>query len=69
MVKKFIRSPNKIASKANITEITRKNSMRKLESKKKVMRGNNRAVPLVKGSLNNPRSGNFATKRKVSLLG
>ncbi len=69
MVKKFIVNPNKIGSKANITEITRKNSVRKLETKKTVMRGNNRAVPLVKGNLHKPRSGNFATKRKASILG
>jgi len=68
MVKKFIRNPALISNKANISEITRKNTVRQLETKKRVIRGNNRAVPLVRGSLNNPKSGNFATKRRVSRL-
>ena len=68
MVKKFIRNPALINNKANISEITKKNTIRKLETTKRVIRGNNRAVPLVRGSLNNPKSGNFATKRRVSRL-
>ncbi len=69
MVKKFIRNPNLIANKASISEITKQNSINKLETPKgKVIRGNNRAVPLVRGSLNNARSGNFATKRRKSRL-
>jgi len=68
MVKKFIRNPALISNKANISEITKKNTMRKLETPKKLIRGNNRAVPLVRGSLNNPKSGNFATKRRPSRL-
>jgi len=68
MVKKFIRNPALISNKANISEITKKNTMRKLETQKRIIRGNNRAVPLVRGSLNNPKSGNFATKRRPSRL-
>ncbi len=68
MVKKFIRNPALINTKANISEITKKNTTRKLETPKKLIRGNNRAVPLVRGSLNNAKSGNFATKRKPSRL-
>jgi hypothetical protein len=68
MVKKFIRNPALISNKANISQITKKNTMRKLETKKRVIRGNNRAVPLVRGSLHNPKSGNFATKRRPSRL-
>ena len=68
MVKKFIRNPALINTKSSIAEITKKNTIRKMETPKKLIRGNNRAVPLVRGSLNNAKSGNFATKRKPSRL-
>ena len=62
MVKKFTVDPSRALRKSNINEIIKNNAMRQLESKKRVMRGNNRAVPLVKGKLKNARSGNFGTK-------
>ncbi len=69
MVKKFIRNPALISTKADISAITKQNTIKKLETpKRKVLRGNNRAVPLVRGSLHNARSGNFATKRRLSRL-
>ncbi len=68
MVKKFIRNPALIANKADISKITKQNSINKLETTKRIIRGNNRAVPLVRGSLNNPKSGTFATRRRVSRL-
>ena len=68
MVKKFIRNPALINSKADISAITKQNSINKLETPKRIIRGNNRAVPLVRGSLNNAKSGNFATKRRKSRL-
>ena len=69
MVKKFIRNPALISRKSDISAITKQNTIKKLETpKNKIIRGNNRAVPLVRGSLNNPRSGNFATKRRRSRL-
>ena len=63
MVKKFIRNPAEISRKSSIASITKANTIAKLESPKKTIRGNNRAVPLVKGKLNNPRAGNFGSKR------
>lgn len=63
MVKAFIRNPAKISRKSSIAQITKANTIQKLESPKKILRGNNRAVPLVKGKLQNPRAGNFGSKR------
>jgi len=63
MVKAFIRNPAIISRKSSINEITKANTIKKLDTPKKLVRGNNRAVPLVRGNLNNPRSGNFANKR------
>lgn len=68
MVKKFIRNPALISNKADISAITKQNSINKLETPKKLIRGNNRAVPLVRGSLHNAKAGNFATKRRKSRL-
>jgi len=62
MVKKFIRNPALISTKSNISAITKKNTITKLETPKRIIRKNNRAVPLVKGKRNNPRAGNFGTK-------
>jgi len=62
MVKKFTVDPSRALRKSNINEIIKNNAMRQLQSKKTVMRGNNRAVPLLKGKKRNARSGNFGTK-------
>jgi len=64
MVKKFIINPSKIKNKADPTmmKFTKKGGVTQTG---KVIRKNNRAVPLnPKASLNNPKSGNFATKRR-----
>jgi len=67
MVKKFIRSPAKIARKADITTFSMVKQSKGITQKGKIIRANNRAVPLnPRASLNDPRSGNFATKRKVN---
>ena len=69
MVKKFIRSPAKIKRKFDISKTT--TVKRTAGTTTKVLiRAPNRAVPLnPKAPLNNPRSGNFATKRRGSRFG
>jgi len=69
MVKKFIINPSKIKNKAPPPMM----DFRKLGGKTqtgKIIRNNNKAVPLnPNASRNNPKSGNFATKRRTSKLG
>jgi len=69
MVQANIRNPSLISRKSSLSNIVKQNTIKKLETPKTIIRKNNRAVPLVKGKLNNPRAGNFATKRKVSRFG
>lgn len=70
MVKKFIRSPAKVKRAPEITKFTRSTGSQARTLTGKVIRANNRAVPLnASASLHNPRSGNFATKRRPSKLG
>jgi hypothetical protein len=64
MVKKFIVNPSQIKNKADITmfKITKRGGFTQTG---KIIRNNNKAVPLnPNASLNNPKSGNFATKRR-----
>lgn len=68
MVKKFIINPSKIKNKADIRmmKFTKKGGVTMTG---KIIRNNNKAVPLnPNASRNNPKSGNFATKRKRSRL-
>jgi len=70
MVKKFIRSPAKIERQADITTFSQVKQSKGMTQKGKLIRANNRAVPLnPQAPLNDPRAGNFATKRKVSKFG
>jgi len=63
MVKKFIRNPAKIINQKDLSEI-RVTGSKGITQKGKTIRNNNRAVPLnPQGSRNNPKAGNFATKR------
>ncbi len=69
MVKKFIINPSKIKNKADISmmKVTKKGGVTQTG---KLIRNNNKAVPLnPNASLNNPKSGNFATKRRANRLG
>ena len=70
MVKKFIRSPAKVKRAPEVTKFRRSMGTQAKTQTGNVIRANNRAVPLnANASRNNPRSGNFATKRRVSKLG
>jgi len=70
MVKKFIRNPAKIKRKSEITKFSLVKQTKGITSKRKLIRANNRAVPLnPRAPLRDPRAGNFATKRKVSRFG
>jgi len=70
MVKKFVRSPSKIARKSDISKMSIVKQTKGMTQKGQLIRANNRAVPLnPRAPLNNPRAGNFATKRKVPLIG
>jgi len=70
VVKKFIRDPAKIIRKADIMKVSFVKGTQAMTQKGKLIRANNRAVPLnPKAPLNDPRAGNFATKRRVSRLG
>jgi len=64
MVKKFIINPSKIKNKADPSMM----KFTKLGGRTmtgKIIRNNNKAVPLnPRASLNNPKAGNFATKRR-----
>jgi len=64
MVKKFIVNPSQIKNKADISmTVIRKRGG--ITQTGKIIRNNNKAVPLnPNASLNNPKSGNFATKRR-----
>jgi len=69
MVKKFIINPSKIKNKADpkMLEFKKKGGFTQTG---KVIRNNNKAVPLnPNASRNNPKSGNFATKRRAHRLG
>jgi len=69
MVKKFIINPSKIKNKADppMFEFTKRGGRTQTG---KVIRNNNKAVHLnPNASRNNPKSGNFATKRKANRLG
>jgi len=64
MVKKFIINPSKIKNKADISmmKIVKKGGVTQTG---KIIRNANKAVPLnPKASRNNPKAGNFATKRR-----
>jgi hypothetical protein len=70
MVKKFIRSPSKVKRAPDITSFKRTAGTQAKTYVGKVIRANNRSVPLnASASLHNPKSGNFATKRRPSKLG
>ena len=63
MVKKFIRNPSKIINQKETRDIPVTGS-KGITQRGKTIRTNNRAVPLnPQGSRNNPRAGNFATKK------
>ena len=69
MVKKFITNPSKIKNKADISmmKFTKKGGVTQTS---KLIRNNNKAVPLnPNASRNNPKSGNFATKRRSNKFG
>jgi len=69
MVKKFIINPSKIKRKADLTQMkfTKKGGVTQTG---KIIRNNNKAVPLnPNASRNNPKSGNFATKRRANKFG
>jgi len=69
MVKKFIINPSKIKRKADpaMMKFSKKGGITQTG---KVIRNNNKAVPLnPNASLNNPKSGNFATKRRSNKFG
>ncbi len=69
MTKKFIRNPAKIKRKFDISKVS---VVRKTQgvTTRVLIRAPNRAVPLnPKAPLNNPRSGNFATKRRLPRIG
>ncbi|MBA7492248.1 hypothetical protein ES702_02797 [subsurface metagenome] len=69
MVKKFIRNPSKIISKADITKTTLVKAGGRTQTGK-LIRSNNRAVPLNPlASRHKPKSGNFATKRRNPRIG
>lgn len=70
MVKKFIRSPSKVKRAPEITKFKRTGLSQAKTFTGKIIRANNRSVPLnASASLHNPKSGNFATKRRPSKLG
>jgi len=63
LVKKFVTNPAKI-KRAVFVEDIRAKGTQGITQKTKLVRSNNRAVPInPQGSRNNPRSGNFATLR------
>jgi len=69
VVKKFVTNPSKIARRATIKRIILVKST-KGTTTRVLIRAANRAVPLnPQAPLNNPRSGNFATKRRVPSFG
>ena len=64
MVKKFIINPSKIKNKADPPKFVFTKRGGRTQTGK-IIRNNNKAVPLnPKASRNNPKSGNFATKRR-----
>jgi len=68
MVKKFIRDPAKINRQVPVVPKPATGT-RAITQKGKVIRANNRSVPLnPQGSRNNPKAGNFATKRRKSVF-
>lgn len=70
MVKKFIRDPAKIIRKADISKVSFVKGTQGMTQKGKLIRANNRAVPLNPNApKNKPRAGNFATKRRVPKFG
>ncbi len=70
MVKKMIRSPAKVKRAPEITKFKRTVGTQARTQTGKIIRANNRAVPLnANASKNNPRSGTFATRRRPSNIG
>ena len=70
MVKKFIINPSKIKNKADISKTVKVTGSQARTRTGKLIRNNNLAVPLnPQASLNNPKSGNFATKRRGNRFG